>query len=41
MQQNGKINGKLKITNSFYNDKNLAEDPLETHQNTCNDKSYM
>ena len=31
MQQNGKIDGKFKIMNPIYDDKNFAEDPLEIH----------
>ena len=34
MQQNGKIDGKFKIMNPIYKEKNLAEDPLETHPKT-------
>ena len=34
MQQNGKIDGKFKIMNPIYDDKNFAEDPLETHPKT-------
>ena len=34
MQQNGKIDGKFKIVNPIYDDKNFAEDPLETHLKT-------
>ena len=41
MQQNGKIDGKFKIINPIYDDKNFAEDPLEIHPKTCNDKSYI
>ena len=41
MQQNGKIDGKFKIINPVYDDKNFAEDPLEIHPKTCNDKSYI
>ena len=41
MQQNGKIDGKFKIINSIYDDKNFAEDLLEIHLKTCNDKSYI
>ena len=31
MLQNGKIDGKFKIMNPIYDDKNFAEDPLEIH----------
>ena len=41
MQQNGKIDCKFKIINPIYDDKNFAEDPLEIHSKTCNDKSYI
>ena len=41
MQQNGKIDGKFKIINPIYGDKNFAEDSLELHPKTCNDKSYI
>ena len=41
MQQNGKIDGKFKIINPIYDDKNFAEDPLEIHSKICNDKSYI
>ena len=41
MQQNGKIDGICKIINPIYDDKNFAEDPLEIHPKTCNDKSYI
>ena len=41
MQQNGKIDGKFKSINPIYDDKNFAEDPLEIHPKTCNDKSYI
>ena len=41
MQQNGKIDGKFKIINPIYDDKVFAEDPLEIHLKTCNDKSYI
>ena len=41
MQQNGKIDGKFKFINPIYDDKNFAEDPLEIHPKTCNDKSYI
>ena len=41
MQQNGKIGGKFKFINPIYDDKNFAEDPLEIHPKTCNDKSYI
>ena len=34
MQQNGKIDGKFKIMNPIYDDKNFAEDPLEIHPKT-------
>ena len=38
MQQNGKIDGKFKIINPIYDDKNVVEDPLEIYPKTCNDK---
>ena len=38
MQQNGKIDGKFKIINPIYADKNFAEDPLEIHSKTYNNK---
>ena len=41
IQQNSKIDGKFKVINSIYDDKNFAEDPLEIHPKTCNDKSYI
>ena len=41
MQQNGNIDGKFKIINPIYDDKNFVEDPLEIHSTTCNDKSYI
>ena len=41
MQQNGKIDGICKIINPIYDDKNFAEDPLEIHPKTSNDKSYI
>ena len=41
MQQNGKIDGKLKIVNPIYYDENFAEDPLKIYGKTCNDKSYI
>ena len=41
MQQNSKIDGKFKIINVIYDDKNFAEDPLEIRSKTCNDKSYI
>ena len=41
MQQNGKIDSKLKIINPIYDDKNFAEDPFEIHPKSCNDKSYI
>ena len=41
MQQNGEINGKFRIINPIYDNKNFAEDPLEIHRKTCNDKSYI
>ena len=41
MQQNSKFDGKFKIINSIYDDKNFAEDPLGIHPKTCNDKSYI
>ena len=41
MQQNGKIDGKFKIINPIYDDKNFAEDSFELHPKTCNDKSYI
>ena len=41
MQQNGKIDGKFKIVNPIYDDKNFVEDPLEIHPKTCNDKPYI
>ena len=34
MQQNGKIDGKFKIMNPIYDDKNFAEDPREIHPKT-------
>ena len=34
MQQNGKIDGKFKIMNPIYDDKNFAEDPLEIYSKT-------
>ena len=37
MQQNGKIDGKFKIINPIYDDKNFPEDPLEIHSKTCSD----
>ena len=40
MQQNGKIDGKFKIINPIYGDKNFAEDPLKIHPKTCIDKSH-
>ena len=39
MQQNDKTD--CKILNPIYEDKNFAEDPLEIHPKTCNDKSYI
>ena len=41
MQQNGKIDGKFKIINPIYDDKNFAEDPLKIHPKTCIDKSHI
>ena len=41
MQQNGKIDGKFKIINPIYDDKNFAEDPLEIHPKTYNNKSFI
>ena len=41
MQQKGKIDGKFKIINPIYDDKNFAEDPLEIHPKTCNDRYYI
>ena len=41
MQQNGKIDGKFKIINPIYEDKNFVEDPLEIYPKTCNNKSYI
>ena len=41
MQKNGKIDCKFKIINPIYDDKNFAEDPIEIHPKTCNDKSYI
>ena len=41
MQQIGKIDGKFKIIDPIYDDKNFAEDPLKIHPKTCNDKSYI
>ena len=41
MQQNGKLDGKFKIINPIYDDKNFAEDPPEIYPKTCNDKSYI
>ena len=41
MQQNGKIDGKFKIINPIYDDKNVVEDPLEIYPKTCNDKPYI
>ena len=41
MQQNDKIKGKFKIINCIYDDKNFAEDSLEIHPTTFNDKSYI
>ena len=35
------IDGKFKIINHIYGDKNFAEDPLEIHPKTCNDRSYI
>ena len=34
MQQNGKIDGKFKIMNPIYDDKNFAEDPRKIHLKT-------
>ena len=34
MQQNGEIDGKFKIMNPIYDDKNFAEDPREIHPKT-------
>ena len=39
MQQNDKIEGKLKIVNCIYDDKNFVEDSLEIHPKTFHDKS--
>ena len=41
MQQNGKIDGKFKIIDAIYDDKNFAEDLLEIHPKNCNDKSCI
>ena len=41
MQQNGKIDGKFKIINPTYDDKNIVEDHLEIHPKTYNDKSCI
>ena len=41
MQQNDKIDGKFKIINPIYEDKNFAEDPLEIYPKTCNDQFYI
>ena len=34
MQQNGKIDGKFKIMNPIYDDKNFTEDPRKIHPKT-------
>ena len=41
MQQNAKIDGKFKIINPIYDDKKFAEDLLDIHPKTCNEKSYI
>ena len=40
MQENGKIDDKLKIINSIYEYKNFSEDSLDIHSKNCKDKSY-
>ena len=41
IQQNDKIDGKIKLVNSIYADKNFAEGPLEIHPKSYNNKSYI
>ena len=41
MKQNDKIVGKFKIINPIYDNKKFAEDPLEIHRKTYNDKSFI
>ena len=40
MQENGKIDDKLKIINSIYEYKDFSEDSLDIHSKNCKDKSY-
>ena len=40
MQENGKIDDKLKIINSIYEYKIFSEDSLDIHSKNCKDKSY-
>ena len=41
IQQNGKIDGKFKIVNPIFGDKNFVKDALEVHPKTFNAKSYI